>query len=277
MATLSRRDVLRSGALALAAFRLRPARTQSGTVRRHHLVIVRLHGGADGLSMIAPWRDPAYRQARPTIALAPPGRSEHAAIDLDGTFGLHPRLSPVLPLFTGRVLDIVPACGLATVTRSHLVDAEALDRVLAMVGASPAPPIGGRSRPLAAALAELARDLRRGAAPAVSVVHSYGWDHHAGQHPAEGPQATALDDLARGLAAFASALGPRLAHTGLVTVSEFGRSIAENGHGGTEHGHATSVFVLGGPARRGRILGDWPGLDGDDVVRPTVLLGDVFA
>jgi len=56
-------------------------------------------------------------------------------------------------------------------------------------------------------------------------------------------------------------LGERMRSVVVLTMSEFGRTIRENGNGGTDHGHATAMLVLGGPVNGGRVLGRWPGLD----------------
>jgi uncharacterized protein (DUF1501 family) len=271
---VDRRTVLRSGALALGAI---VVPTTIATARPRCLVVVRLNGGADGLSMVAPWRDAGCRRARPTIALEPPGRGGRAAIDLDGTVGLHPRLAPILPLFRQHALDVFPACGLPAATRSHLVDGEALDGLLVRLGAPGRATCAGPPRPLTEVLPEIAARVKEGSAPAVCVADSCGWDHHGGQRHADGPLATALDDLARGLASFARTLGPDLHQATLATVSEFGRTVRENGLGGTEHGHATAMFVLGGAARRGRVIGAWPSLGAEDAVRPAILVEDVLA
>jgi uncharacterized protein (DUF1501 family) len=118
----SRRQLLRSaGALAalgavpgflgraLAASEARPGKT---------LVLVFLRGGADGLSIVPPVGDPAYRAARPTLALAAPGK-DGGALRLDDVFALHPALSPLLSLWSDGSLGIVHAAGLPGATRSH--------------------------------------------------------------------------------------------------------------------------------------------------------------
>ena len=59
-------------------------------------------------------------------------------------------------------------------------------------------------------------------------------------------------------------LGDRMEDVVIVTLSEFGRTAAENGNRGTDHGHATALFVIGGPVRGGKVYGEWPGLkDGE--------------
>jgi uncharacterized protein (DUF1501 family) len=90
----------------------------TGTPTGKALVLVFLRGGADGLSIVPPLGDPAYRRARPTLALGAPGQ-EGGALRLDDVFGLHPALSPLLPLWTEGTLGIVHAAGLPGATRSH--------------------------------------------------------------------------------------------------------------------------------------------------------------
>ena len=70
----------------------------------------------------------------------------------------------------------------------------------------------------------------------------------------------ALDELGGALQAFATDLGERMRDVVVLTMSEFGRTVKENGTGGTDHGHGTAMMVLGGDVRGGRVLGRWPGL-----------------
>ena len=64
-----------------------------------------------------------------------------------------------------------------------------------------------------------------------------------------------------GLSAFARDLGDRMSDVVIVTMSEFGRTAAENGNSGTDHGHGGVMMVLGGPVRGGSVYGKWPGLE----------------
>ena len=82
-----------------------------------------------------------------------------------------------------------------------------------------------------------------------------GWDTHVGQGAAKGALANRLGELGRGLAAFATAMGPRWHDTTVVVMSEFGRTMRENGNHGTDHGHGTAYMVLGGAMRGGRVVG----------------------
>ena len=83
-----------------------------------------------------------------------------------------------------------------------------------------------------------------------------GWDTHVNQGGATGALAGNLDNLGRGLSAFAQEMGTMWKQTVVVVVSEFGRTFRENGTRGTDHGHGTVFWVLGGSVAGGRIVGD---------------------
>ncbi|HJV84065.1 MAG TPA: DUF1501 domain-containing protein [Noviherbaspirillum sp.] len=83
-----------------------------------------------------------------------------------------------------------------------------------------------------------------------------GWDTHVGQGAATGYLAGRFDELGRGLAALAHEMGPDWRDTVVVVVSEFGRTFRENGNRGTDHGHGTVFWVLGGSVNGGRIAGE---------------------
>jgi uncharacterized protein (DUF1501 family) len=84
-----------------------------------------------------------------------------------------------------------------------------------------------------------------------------GWDHHVN----ESNQLTnILKDYAQALSGFWTDMGDRMADIALVTMSEFGRTAHENGNRGTDHGHANCMFVMGGAVKGGKVYGQWPGL-----------------
>jgi uncharacterized protein (DUF1501 family) len=87
-----------------------------------------------------------------------------------------------------------------------------------------------------------------------------GWDTHVRQGGREGQLANRLRPLGEGLAAFAHGLGDMWADTVVIVLSEFGRTVNENGDAGTDHGHGNVMWVLGGKVRGGRVYGEWPGL-----------------
>lgn len=83
-----------------------------------------------------------------------------------------------------------------------------------------------------------------------------GWDTHVNQGGASGYLAGRLDELGHGLAAYAQEMGPQWRSTTVVVVSEFGRTFRQNGNRGTDHGHGSVYWVLGGGLKGGRVLGD---------------------
>jgi uncharacterized protein (DUF1501 family) len=87
-----------------------------------------------------------------------------------------------------------------------------------------------------------------------------GWDNHVNEGAATGQLATRLDDFGRGLSALVTDLGDRMADVVVLTMSEFGRAVAENGNRGTDHGHGNAMMAIGGAVRGGKVYGKWPGL-----------------
>jgi uncharacterized protein (DUF1501 family) len=88
-----------------------------------------------------------------------------------------------------------------------------------------------------------------------------GWDHHAAEGGVQGQLAQRLRELGGSLAAFGKDLGDRMQDVVVVTLTEFGRTVHENGNRGTDHGHASVSFVMGGAVRGGAVHGRWPGLE----------------
>lgn len=92
-----------------------------------------------------------------------------------------------------------------------------------------------------------------------------GWDTHQNQGSVNGQLANRLSDFSASIAAFWRDMGDDAENITLVTMSEFGRTARENGTGGTDHGHANAMFVLGGSVKGGKVYGKWPGLDNDQL------------
>ena len=87
-----------------------------------------------------------------------------------------------------------------------------------------------------------------------------GWDTHVNQGAVTGALAQRLDDFAKSIAALTADLGDRMDDVVILTMSEFGRMARQNGNGGTDHGHAGAMFVIGGHVRGKQVYGKWPGL-----------------
>ncbi len=358
---ISRRIFLKNGGLALVSLGFAPtflARTVAAAdARRRVLITIFQRGAVDGLNMIVPFGERAYYAARPSLAIAAPGRSEDAAVDLDGFFGLHPRLAPLKPLFDARQMAVVHACGSPDATRSHFdaqdymetatpgvkstqdgwlnrylharehqaatpfravalapqlpralqglepalaigqisqfgirgngndmvqssfeseyaaaadsvlhsTGREAFDAVKMLKGANLGQytPANGAEYPRSAfgeALRQIAQLVKADVGLEVAFAESGNWDHHVNEGAAVGVLATRLDDLARGVTALVRDLGDHMQDVVILTMSEFGRAVVENGNRGTDHGHGNAMMIIGGPVRGGKVYGRWPGL-----------------
>jgi uncharacterized protein (DUF1501 family) len=110
-------------------------------------------------------------------------------------------------------------------------------------------------------LRQLAQLIKANLGVQVAFADIGGWDHHVNEGSTEGQLANVLGDFSKSIAAFWTDLGDLGEDTVVVTMSEFGRTVHENGNRGTDHGHANVMFVLGGPVKGGKVYGRWPGLD----------------
>ena len=116
------------------------------------------------------------------------------------------------------------------------------------------------------ALLQIAQLIKAGVGLEVAFTDSGGWDTHRGQGGVRGQLAALLQQFGAGIAALVTDLGPaRMEDVVILTMSEFGRTVRENGTGGTDHGHANAMFVIGGKVRGGRVYGQWPGLKSDQL------------
>ncbi len=310
------------------------------------LVVLSMRGACDGLSLVVPHADPVYYQARPRIAVA-----ADRLLAKDGTFGLHPSLAPLLPMWEAGSMAAVHATGLPSPNRSHfsameeLEDADPgsaarvgwLNRLVGRDGAgspleaiqyggggvpttavcgpqpvlvaggvssirlagpsdatgaaarrrglqtawtgsttdlgagfrstlqvvddfapvlaTPDTPANGATyatNDLARALRATARTIRADVGAEVITVDHGSWDHHTNiGNLGGGNLKTKADELAGALAAFFTDLGPLADKVTLVTISEFGRRVAENANQGLDHGHGNVMFLLGAGVRGG--------------------------
>jgi uncharacterized protein (DUF1501 family) len=93
------------------------SRTPQG-LESKRLIVIFLRGAVDGLNVVIPYREAAYYEYRPKIAIPQPGK-ENGALDLDGQFGLHPALAPLMPLWQQKSLAFIHSSGSPDATRSH--------------------------------------------------------------------------------------------------------------------------------------------------------------
>ena len=122
---ISRRYFIKSGGIAMVGMASLPSFLQRAVAavpapNKKKMVVLFQRGAMDGLNVVVPFAEPNYYRLRPTIAIPEPRQGgADAAIDLDGFFGLHPSLQPLLPLFRNNQLAIVQAVGSPDPTRSH--------------------------------------------------------------------------------------------------------------------------------------------------------------
>ena len=359
---MTRRVFMKNGGLALVSLGFAPAfvaRTvQAAQPRKKALVAIFQRGAVDGLNMVVPFGEQAYYAARPSIAIPRPNVAD-GAVDLNGFFGLHPRMAPLAPFFKRGELAIVHACGSPDETRSHFDAQDYMEsgtpgnkgtrdgwmnrylhakehaaaspfRAVALAsslprslqGTEPAlainqinqfgiragrnsdmvqstfedeyaaaadallhktggeafnavkmlkdvntatyAPAGNAQYPNSAfggALKQIAQLIKSDLGLEVAFTELTGWDTHVQQGNSTGQLANRLDDFAKSIAAFGTDMGEQMADIVLVTMSEFGRAVQENGNRGTDHGHGNAMFILGGPVQGGKVYGTWPGLE----------------
>ena len=362
----TRRVFIKNGSLALLSLGFAPmfiARSaQAAQARKKVLVAIFQRGAVDGLNMVVPYGDNAYYKSRPSIAIPRPAgaTTNDGAVDLDGFFGLHPRMRPLADLFHRNELAIVHACGSPDETRSHFdaqdymetatpgvkaadgwlnrylhakeheqaspfravalatqlprtlqgkepalainqlsqfgvragaasnsmeatfeaqyaaaADAllaptgkEAFDAVKMLRNTDPGgyTPSNGAEyprSPFGDAMRQIAQLVKADLGLEVAFAELTGWDTHVNQGNSQGQLANRLDDFARALAAFNTDMADRMAEVVVVTMSEFGRAVNENGNRGTDHGHGNAMLIFGGPIKGGKVYGRWPGLEMD--------------
>jgi uncharacterized protein (DUF1501 family) len=115
--------------------------------------------------------------------------------------------------------------------------------------------------PLGQALRQIALLVKADVGLEVAFAESGGWDTHVQQGTLNGSFARQARDLAQSIHAFWTDLGPRQDDVLLSTMTEFGRTVRENGSGGTDHGHGSCLFVLGNQVQGAKVHGTFPGLD----------------
>lgn len=121
--------------------------------------------------------------------------------------------------------------------------------------------------------------LAKADGPRIAMIETGGWDTHTAQ---EGRLARQLKSLDSMVAAIRDGLGPIWAKTTIVVATEFGRTAAANGTGGTDHGTGSTAMILGGDVNGGRVIADWPGLSNSELyegrdLKPTINLATLIA
>jgi uncharacterized protein (DUF1501 family) len=116
-------------------------------------------------------------------------------------------------------------------------------------------------RGLAQDTARLGQLMQRDARVRLAFIPVGGWDTHVNQGNGKGQLANRLTLLGEAIDALIKNMGSRFAETNILVMSEFGRTVKQNGNQGTDHGHGNVMWTLGGNIQGGRVEGQWPGLE----------------
>jgi uncharacterized protein (DUF1501 family) len=205
-----------------------------------------------------------------TIPRSLQGEQDSLAIrDLD-TFGLAGDTSVALAGPSGTTTGFESMYGSAVDTVLHGTARESFDALdlLKQARTTNYQPANGANYPVGALgrnLKQIAQLIKANVGLQIAFAEADGWDTHANQGGAKGQLATRLGGFAQALAALHQDLGDRMADVVVVTMSEFGRAVHQNGNRGTDHGHGTCFFAMGGSIKGGRVYGDWPTLAPDQL------------
>jgi uncharacterized protein (DUF1501 family) len=114
-------------------------------------------------------------------------------------------------------------------------------------------------------LLQIAQLIKANVGLEIAFADIQGWDTHVNQGGSNGQLAARLTDFSQSIAALVTDLGDRMDDVVIMTMSEFGRAAHQNGNGGTDHGHAGALFVIGGKVKGGKVYGKWPGLEAEQL------------
>jgi uncharacterized protein (DUF1501 family) len=193
------------------------------------------------------------------------GSAPSLAIDDLRTFGLRAAQAGGEQKLTRAFEELYQGAATGLVASSSAESFEAI-QMLKTANPTSLPPsngaVYGRTK-LATSLSQIAQLIKADLGLEIAFVDVGGWDTHVNQGSDQGQLASRLDELASALGAFTTDLGDRMHDVVLITMSEFGRTVKENGTSGTDHGHGTAMMVMGGDVKGGEVYGRWPGLAPD--------------
>ena len=217
-----------------------------------------LHDAAEGTcaecAAPSPFRGVAFSQTTPRIMQGPAPTIAMASLDAFTVRATGSDVQRLEALYRTGAADLVHGAG-----------QETFDAVKMLRSANPrryAPEHGAAypRSPFGQSLRQIAQLIKAEVGLEVAFADVGGWDTHVNQGGATGQLANRLGDFARSVSALVTDLGDRMDDVTILTMSEFGRMARQNGNGGTDHGHAGAMFVIGGSVRGGRVHGRWPGL-----------------
>ncbi len=119
--------------------------------------------------------------------------------------------------------------------------------------------------PFGRQMRDLAKVIKANRGLEVSALDYNGWDHHINEGPIDGQMGKMLHALSSGISAFVEDMGTHMNHVLVLVMSEFGRTVKENGNQGTDHGHGGFMIAIGGRVQGGKVYGQWLGLNANQL------------
>jgi uncharacterized protein (DUF1501 family) len=198
----------------------------------------------------------------PTLPRSLQGKFPAVAMASIREFGLRPAAGSAVArgfeeMYAGAVKDVLHGTGRETFAAVEFLRKTDPSRY------TPAPGADYPRGRYGDSLRQIAQLIKADVGVEMAFTEVGGWDHHAAEGGVQGQLAQRLREFGQALTAFHKDLGDRMADVAVVSLTEFGRTVHENGNRGTDHGHASVSFVLGGPVRGGKVHGRWPGLSQD--------------
>lgn len=202
----------------------------------------------------SPFRGVAFSQTTPRIMQGHAPTIAMASLDAFTVRATGSDVQRLEALYRTGSADLVHGAGQETFDAVKMLRAADPRRY------APAPGADYPRSPFGQSLRQIAQLIKAGVGLEVAFADVGGWDTHVNQGGATGQLANRLDDFARAIAALVTDLGDRMDDVVILTMSEFGRMARQNGNGGTDHGHAGAMFVIGGSIAGHKVHGRWPGL-----------------
>jgi uncharacterized protein (DUF1501 family) len=229
--------------------------TRDGWLNRYLALQGTCEAGCTHGAVASPFRAVSMTQQTPRVLEGPAPTIAMNSLDEFSVRATGPAAERLEALYRTGTADVVHAAGGEMFEAVKILRAANPQQYLPRNGATyPTSPFGQRLR-------QIAQLIRADVGLEVAFADVGGWDTHVNQGGATGQLAQRLDDLARSIAALVSDLGDRMSDVVILTMSEFGRTARQNGNGGTDHGHAGALFVIGGDVKGKKVHGRWPGLE----------------
>jgi len=229
--------------------------TRDGWLNRYLATKGTCEAGCAHDNSASPFRAVAMTQQTPRMLEGPAPTIAMNSLDEFSVRAAGPAADRLEALYRTGSADVVHAAGGEMFEAVKILKAADPQRYLPRNGAEyPRTQFGQR-------LMQIAQLIKADVGLEVAFADVGGWDTHVNQGASTGQLAARLDDFAKSIAALVADLGDRMADVTIMTMSEFGRTVRQNGNGGTDHGHASALFVIGGDVHGKKVYGRWPGLE----------------